>query len=274
MYDRSGRDTAVSTLVFTRDTVAPTISSFVSIGTSYKNVNTQVTASDAFSGLATSGTYTYYQASTNKGSTTANTYNYTGLAVGGSYTFKVTAKDKAGNISSEKTLSVTTKTLVQNFAYTGGQQTFNVPVTGTYKLEVWGAQGGLGTYGNYTSPAGGKGGYSVGTVSLSSGTTLYVNVGGAGGNATSTSYGVGGWNGGGNGCRSGGGGGGATHIATTGGVLSGLVNNRTAVLIVAGGGGGSETWSNGGSSSGGTGGGTSGGNASGASSSNGGMRRK
>ena len=195
-YDYSGRKSAASTgLVFTRDTVAPTISSFVSICTSYKNVNTQVTASDAFSGLATSGTYTYYQASTNKGSTTANTYNYTGLAVGGSYTFKVTAKDKAGNISSEKTLSVTTKTLVQNFAYTGGQQTFNVPVTGTYKLEVWGAQGGTNT------KTGGKGGYSVGTISLTSNTNIYVYVGGQ-----PSSY-TGGYNGGGSGGSGGGRGG-------------------------------------------------------------------
>ena len=225
MYDRSGRTTAVSgNLVFTRDTVAPTISSFISTNTAITKVDTKVSASDAFSGLASSGRYQYYQGSTSKSTSNTATYQYTGLAAGTGYTFKVIVKDKAGN-TSEKTLSVTTKAKVTNFAYTGAQQTFTVPQTGKYKLEVWGAQGGSGQ--DDTNP--GKGGYSVGTISLNSGTTLYAYVGGQG------SYqGAGGFNGGGAANTSGnnggsGGGGSDFRIGST---------SLYARVIVAGGGGG------------------------------------
>ena len=123
-----------------------------------------------------------------------------------------------------------------NFDYTGSVQTWEVPVGVTQvKLEVWGAQGGYRSSSTY----GGKGGYSVGTYSsVTQGQTLYVYVGGAGGNSSSNSSRVnaGGYNGG--GYRYGyKGGGGATHIATASGLLKDLSSNRDAVLIVAGGGG-------------------------------------
>lgn len=107
---------------------------------------------------------------------------------------------------------------VYEFNYTGGMQQATLPA-GIYTLEVWGAQGG-GT--------GGLGGYSTGTITLTSSTTLYVGVGGQGGSNT------GGFNGGGSGRD---GGGGATHIATASGVLSSLSGNTSSVLLVAGGGG-------------------------------------
>lgn len=50
---------------------------------------------------------------------------------------------------------------VKNFGYTGGIQTFTVPNTGYYQLEVWGAQGGTAK-----SYRGGYGGYSTGVVYL------------------------------------------------------------------------------------------------------------
>lgn len=59
----------------------------------------------------------------------------------------------------------------QIFAYTGAQQTYTVPSTGNYKIELWGAQGGNTTYG-------GTGGYVSGTVSLTAGTVLNIYVGG------------------------------------------------------------------------------------------------
>ena len=118
------------------------------------------------------------------------------------------------------------------FAYTGSEQIFVAPVTGYYKLEVWGAEGGRRTF------IAGFGGYSVGEVYLKENEKLYVNVGGVGGVTT------GGYNGGGS--RVGdsygntfGSGGGATHIATATGLLSSLENNKDSILIVAGGGGGS-----------------------------------
>ena len=145
----------------------------------------------------------------------------------------------------------------KEFSYTGNVQTFTVPETGTYKLEVWGAQGG--------STYGGKGGYSYGNISLSAGSTLYVVVGGQGEYKDSTKATAnGGYNGGGPGhCYGdegdgGSGGGGATHIGTFNSTLA-EHGNTTGLYIVAGGGGGFARWSNGQISNGGTGGGTSGG---------------
>ena len=124
------------------------------------------------------------------------------------------------------------------YDYTGSVQTFTAPVSGTYQLEVWGAQGGS---------SGGVGGYSIGTVYLTENQVLYINVGGAG-NGTK-----GGYNGGGTALTGGYGGGAATHIATKSGLLSTLSSNIDNVLIVAGGGGG-----NGASGAGGSAGGISG----------------
>lgn len=95
----------------------------------------------------------------------------------------------------ETTETETTKTLtnqVTNFG-TVGSSTYEAPATGTYTLQVWGAQG--GSYN--TTYYGGKGGYSIGTISLSQGDKLTVNVGGQGTSVTnSTIGGTGGSNGG------------------------------------------------------------------------------
>ena len=239
-YDKSGRKTTSSNLIFTRDTVAPTISSFT-IGTltyssSTGNGTATVTASDAFSGLASSGTYQYYRGSTSVSTTTANTYAYTGIDA--SNMPKVIVKDKAGN-TSEKTL---TKISTINFAYAGAQQTISIPTAGTYKLEVWGAQGGAGGSGS-ANMLGGKGGYSIGTVGLSSGTVIYIYVGGQG-NSSNSTYVPGGFNGGGNGSSNQnqgitGSGGGGTDIRISS-------TSLYARIIVAGGGGGTTNQSYGG----------------------------
>ena len=139
---------------------------------------------------------------------------------------------------------------IWNYDYTGGEQTFIAPVTGTYKLETWGAQGG-----NINSYIGGYGGYSNGNINLTSSEKIYLNVGGTG-----NSYGIGGYNGGGGlragqyGCAAAGGG--ATHIATTSGLLSTLENNQNSILLVSAGGGGANHRSEGyGEGNGGSGGG-------------------
>ncbi|MBO7630122.1 MAG: hypothetical protein J6S87_09325, partial [Bacteroidales bacterium] len=127
-----------------------------------------------------------------------------------------------------------------DFSYTNGEQTWQVvPGVRQVRLEVWGAEGG-GTYNSYVT---GKGGYAVGELSVQDIETLYINVGGQGGTAPSSSvgWGYGGYNGGGSTygqSRAVGAGGGATSIATASGLLSSLNNNRSAVKIVAGGGGG------------------------------------
>lgn len=138
----------------------------------------------------------------------------------------------------------------KTFNYTGGTQSVTLS-SGSYKLEVWGASGGLN---------GGSGGYSYGDITINSATTLYVVVGGQGGNS------AGGYNGGGTSGGNQGGGGGATHIATVNGVLSGLSGYTGSIKLVAGGGGG------GASGTGGVGGGTTGGRGSTDSSGNGGSQ--
>ena len=120
-----------------------------------------------------------------------------------------------------------------DFDYTGGEQTFVAPVSGTYKLETWGAQGGHGQ----TTYTGGYGGYSFGIITLNLNTTVYLNVGGSGSEFD------GGYNGGGNRTDNhaswrGGSGGGATHIALKSGLISALENYKEKILMVSAGGGG------------------------------------
>lgn len=154
---------------------------------------------------------------------------------------------------------------ILNCPYSGTYKTIILP-KGTYKLECWGARGGRGTDSSGANVSGnanyGRGGYSKGTIKLTSTTTVYLYAGGAGADATgrnSTAY-AGGWNGGGNGGAltftyggtNGAGGGGASDIRIGS-------TSLYARVIVAGGGGGAS-WYNGTYTSplGGAGGGTSG----------------
>ncbi len=130
---------------------------------------------------------------------------------------------------------------------TSGEYEFIVPETGTYKLEVWGAQGGNGT----STYKGGYGGYSTGFINLQKSETIFINVGGVGSTGKSAS---GGYNGGGesgNQESTGGSGGGATHVATVSGLLYKLSSQRDSILIVSGGGGGGGYYSDGNSGYGG-----------------------
>ena len=156
-----------------------------------------------------------------------------------STTGTATLTAKAGSKTATCTVNVVNFTTT-TYSYTGSVQSVTLPA-GTYKLEVWGAQGG---YHEYTSKHGGKGGYSIGMITLSSPTTLYIVVGEQGktgqssginnsSNSSGTSY-----NGGGSGRGYTSGGGGATHIATRNGILSSLNSYKSDILIVAGGGGG------------------------------------
>ena len=122
------------------------------------------------------------------------------------------------------------------FDYTGGEQTFTAPLSGTYKLEVWGAQG----YSVNSTYFGGYGAYSVGFVQLKNNTNLYIYVGqnGPGGYGNFTSYPNGGASYGASPVQ-GGSGGGSTHILLTESDLSALENDLDEILIVSGGGGAS-----------------------------------
>ncbi len=129
------------------------------------------------------------------------------------------------------------------FNYTGNVQTYTVPITGIYKLEVWGAQGTGGWEGDNITE--GYGGYSYGNIKLNGNQTLYLFVGQCHqGPAVYTCY-----NGGGTGSAPGGG---ATHIATTNrGELKNYQSYQNEAIIVAGGGGGLE-WAGKGGDGGGT----------------------
>ena len=137
------------------------------------------------------------------------------------------------------------KDSITDFDYTGEEQTYTASKSGIYFIETWGASGGCSlTDGKQTCKDIGYGGYSSGTISLTAGNTLYINVGGKGTDGIRDSDSPGGYNGGGNGVwdtdddESAGGGGGATHIALRTGLLSTLENYKNDIIMVSGGGGG------------------------------------
>ncbi|MBE6161809.1 MAG: hypothetical protein E7158_06295 [Firmicutes bacterium] len=71
------------------------------------------------------------------------------------------------------TLKAIWEKYIRNYEYTDNQQEFVAPKTGTYKVELWGAQGGSYCYSeNYNG-----GGYTSGNIELEEGTKLYVYVG-------------------------------------------------------------------------------------------------
>jgi hypothetical protein len=151
----------------------------------------------------------------------------------------------------------------QTFTYTGSQQTFSVPTgVSSITIKTWGAQGGSGGYYSNSSycSTGGKGGYSTGILSVSSGNTVYIYVGGQGEGYASCGTQMsgakdGGWNGGGGNSITGAGGtggGGASDVRYGG---TGTSNRK---IVAGGGGGGGNAENSTRRSNGGAGGGTSG----------------
>lgn len=184
------------------------------------------------SNLGTTPT-TYYYSSDNGAtyvSSTSNTYTFTGLTPLTSFTFKAYSVDAAGNTS--RILTTTAEidyVLNKPFEYTNAAQPFDVIVTGYYKFEVWGAEGGYRSSQSYS----GKGGYSAGIIKLNAGDKLYVYTGGQGGATTcstkTSSICAGGFNGG-----------GYRYNYPGGGGASDIRINEDSLLarvIVAGGGG-------------------------------------
>ncbi|MEU8512944.1 Ig-like domain-containing protein [Kitasatospora sp. NPDC048722] len=126
------------------------------------------------------------------------------------------------------------------FAYTGAADTFTVPAGVTQvTVDARGASGGAAAGDTNPGGAGGAGAEVVGTLAVTPGQTLQVNVGGAGGVGTEGAPGGGGFNGGATGGSSdfvyGGGGGGASDVR------SGPYDLLSRVVTAAGGGGGGAT---------------------------------
>lgn len=192
-------------------------------------LNAQITGSDVGSGLNYNKCkYMINNSSTKLGENEAlyTTGTLSGgsaslkkVMAGGTYYVHVLVTDKVGNKNEIVSSSVVVDSVL-NYAYTGSSQNVEL-LPGKYKLEAWGAQGG---YRSSTSYAG-KGGYSVGTITLTANTKLYAYVGGSG-NTGGTS---GGFNGGGKRDNYNGGGGGTDFRIGS--------DSLYARVIVAGGGG-------------------------------------
>lgn len=132
-----------------------------------------------------------------------------------------------------------------SFGYTGTTESWVVPPGVTsVTLEVWGAEGAQPIDRLPTNGDGGLGGYASGTLSVTPGQVLYINVGGQGGTDGSGGYnggGAGGFGAAGEGCLGGygGGGGGASDIRLGGTTLA------DRIIVGGGGGGGARDYCNG-----------------------------
>ena len=126
---------------------------------------------------------------------------------------------------------LTTNSYTKDFAYTGNVQAYTIPVTGTYRIELWGASGGdVGPY------KGGLGGYTSGYIHLQEGQVLYFYVGGEGSQSS-----IGGWNGGGDLTSGqeafGASGGGATDVRLVSGAWNNIDSLKSRIMVAGGGGG-------------------------------------
>ncbi|MFV0249790.1 MAG: glycine-rich protein [Bacilli bacterium] len=246
---------AIANMDKTKPSASLAVSSVVSSSTVTSTVT--ATCADSESGI------TKYEYSKDNGSTwvakgTTKTHAFTDLSVSTNYTFGARCTNGSGLVSSVATTTVTTPSVcaysagqVWNYAYTGGTQTFTAPCAGTYKLEVWGAQGS-----SVNSGTGGLGGYSYGNITLTINTVLSLNVGVTSNHTGATSRTF----------SSGKDANGKTHSGTqyigAGGALTSIVKSGTTLIVAGGGGGGvygtdstDGTFYN----TGGTGGGTTGG---------------
>ena len=143
------------------------------------------------------------------------------------------------------------------YDYTGKYQVFHAPFSGTYEVELWGAQGGY--YNASQAAYGGKGAHTKGTIYLDAGTALYLYIGGQGasgyyddtktGASDTGNISSGGWNGGGYGTYKnnsyfGKGGGGATDIrivpTTKDTTWDEFDSLKSRIMVAAGGGGGAD----------------------------------
>ena len=116
---------------------------------------------------------------------------------------------------------------------------------GLYKVECWGAQGGIGNENGDFTTQGGKGAYTSGQLKVTEDLSLYCFVGGKGGNGSPDPQisAIGGFNGGGNGGvdtrdnDGSGAGGGASDIRFVDGDWNNLDSLESRIMVAAGGSG-------------------------------------
>ena len=120
---------------------------------------------------------------------------------------------------------------ISEYTSTGSIITHDISVSGRYKIEVWGGQGG--------GSKGANGGYTKAEFDLNDGDTLHIRVGNQGTEPPSYTFGGGGWPDGGDGvndANNGAGGGGSSSVMLNSSTID--ENDKSNVLVVAGGGGG------------------------------------
>ena len=246
------------------DTTPPVLTAEI-ISQENKTAKLKITATDedGGSGLSPDNIYKYCLSTSGEEAKECTWTNYisgeefevTASSNGEYYLLVYSIGDKAGNISDEKEnigeivnkLYVPLFNKVQDFTYTGSEQTYTVPADGYYKIEAWGAQG----WPEVTDLNTGLGGYTSGYIYLTKGENLYVYVGQGNGNGQNIAA----FN---NGTPNYGGysGGGATDIRLVGGTWTDATSINSRIMVAGGGGAG-------GYGKGGAGGGLFGNNASG-----------
>ena len=254
------------------DTTPPVLTAEI-ISQENKTAKLKITATDedGGSGLSPDNIYKYCLSTSGEEAKECTWTNYisgeefevTASSNGEYYLLVYSIGDKAGNISDEKEnigeivnkLYVPLFNKVQDFTYTGSEQTYIVPADGYYKIEAWGAQGG-----NVVTYSGGKGAYTSGYIYLNKNEKLYVYVG----SHPEDLQTAGGYNGGGSITSGqqgyGNGGGGATDIRLTGGEWDNDTGLNSRIMVAAGGGSGNKRGEGYGEGAGGAGGTIYGGN--------------
>ncbi len=257
LKDNAGNITNKSVTVSYIDLVAPTVSYGTNGGINVTTAITTVTVSDAGGSGVNASSLQYVWDTQNVTAPISGWTSFTSgdtitkQALGGSYYLWVKALDNLGNTVVTKSNIFTLNNEI-TLNYTGGVQTVTLQ-PGNYIFECWGAQG--GKYTNLTTNT--NGGYSKGTVAITTAKTFYVYVGESGKYGINTaSYDVApSWNGGGGGGRGstyqsgtnyaqGCSGGGATDIRLVGGNWNDTNSLISRVIIAAGGGGASTVTTN------------------------------
>ncbi len=156
-----------------------------------------------------------------------------------------TIRIKNNSITKESTCTISINKGIFAYSYTGAEQEFIVPLDGNYKVELWGASGGI-----YADARGGNGAYTSGDLVLTGGKLLYVYVGEEGHSGSYHTGGNGGYNGGakaqntahtGAGNSIGSGGGGATDIRLVNGSWNNFDSLKSRIMVAAGGAGSSSS---------------------------------